>query len=470
MRYKTLIKPKNHYKTIIMKTIINTLRVVILITCIIMLSAGAEFAAKGKPQPSNNLQRFGAVGFSIGSKGYIGTGVISSYIDTIFKWTKDFWEYDPTTNAWTQKADFGGTAREFAVGFSIGNIGYVGTGKDGTWSKDFWAYDPSRNRWSQKADFGGTGRANATGFSIGSKGYIGTGYTYSGTTLINLNDFWEYDPNINIQRGGTWTRKTDFPGTPRYAAVSFSLGQKGYLGTGINYVSSNKTYTWFSDFYQYDPNAGTGGSWTKKADLADFGGLARGFAVGFSINNTKGYIGTGNTASYYTNEFWEYDPAENTWLRKADFGGTKRVDAVGFSIGIKGYIGTGLIDYSSHLLAKDFWEYNPSSDTWTQKADLGGKGLLKDYSAVGETEVPARDALIVYPNPSNSTFTFRLQTMNEELLTIQIFDMIGRLVKEYKSLPPNDMMTVGKDLNAGIYIAVVTQGEVRNTVRITKVN
>ena len=23
----------------------------------------------------------------------------------------DFWEYDPATNAWTQKADFGGTAR-----------------------------------------------------------------------------------------------------------------------------------------------------------------------------------------------------------------------------------------------------------------------------------------------------------------------------------------------------------------------
>ena len=26
-------------------------------------------------------------------------------------YTNDFWEYDPATNAWTQKADFGGTAR-----------------------------------------------------------------------------------------------------------------------------------------------------------------------------------------------------------------------------------------------------------------------------------------------------------------------------------------------------------------------
>ena len=44
---------------------------------------------------------------------------------------KDFWEYDPAANIWTQKADFGGTEREYAVGFSIGSKGYIGTGYDG---------------------------------------------------------------------------------------------------------------------------------------------------------------------------------------------------------------------------------------------------------------------------------------------------------------------------------------------------
>ena len=39
---------------------------------------------------------------------------------------------------------------------------------------------PATNTWTQKADFGGAGRYYATGFSIGSKGYIGTGYTSSG--------------------------------------------------------------------------------------------------------------------------------------------------------------------------------------------------------------------------------------------------------------------------------------------------
>jgi hypothetical protein len=67
------------------------------------------------------------------------------------------------------------------------------------------------------------------------------------------------------------------------------------------------------------------------------------------------------------------------WMQKADLRydeinvpePTPRSGAVGFSIGYKGYIGTGLHpnDYSN---LKDFWEYNPAANTWTQKADFGG--------------------------------------------------------------------------------------------------
>ncbi len=74
-------------------------------------------------------QRVGAVGFSIGSKGYLGTGFGS------FSVAKDFWEYNPSANTWTQKADFGGTARFYAVGFSIGGKGYIGTGSGSNGSR-----------------------------------------------------------------------------------------------------------------------------------------------------------------------------------------------------------------------------------------------------------------------------------------------------------------------------------------------
>src|SRR5439155_25480349 len=125
--------------------------------------------------------RYGAVGFSIGNKGYIGIGY---HIGV----EKDFWEYDPVTNAWTQKADFGGTAREQGVGFSIAGKGYIGTGSASNGlSRDFWEYDPVTNAWTQKANFGGIGRWLATGFSIGGKGYIGTGRDAFPSLL---KDFW----------------------------------------------------------------------------------------------------------------------------------------------------------------------------------------------------------------------------------------------------------------------------------------
>ena len=40
-----------------------------------------------------------------------------------------------------QKTDFGGVGRYAAVGFSIGTKGYIGTGSDGSNKKDFWEYE-----------------------------------------------------------------------------------------------------------------------------------------------------------------------------------------------------------------------------------------------------------------------------------------------------------------------------------------
>ena len=76
------------------------------------------------------------------------------------------------------------------------------------------------NTWAQEANVGGGIRTEAVGFSIGSKGYIGTGETSSGLT----NDFWEYDPSSN-----TWTQKANFGGTPDLQALVFVLITKGIL-------------------------------------------------------------------------------------------------------------------------------------------------------------------------------------------------------------------------------------------------
>ena len=263
------------------------------------------------------------------------TLTIGGVSDTFSVTTQDA----PGANAWTSKTAFGGTARSYAVGFSIGSKGYIGTGKDTAGVKrDFWEYDPAVNTWTQKADFGGTARSYAVGFSIGSKGYIGTGRATDG----DKKDFWEYDPDLNA-----WTQKADFGGTARIGAVGFSIGSSGYIGTGKNDSSS-----FTRDFWQFDPAINT---WTRKAD---FGGTSRYWAAGFSMGS-HGYIGTGyysKNSPYSKNDFWKYDPVTDAWTQKADFGGIARYSAVGFSIASRGYIGTG---YAIDGYKKDYGEYCP---------------------------------------------------------------------------------------------------------------
>jgi len=276
--------------------------------------------------------RFGAAGYSISSDGYIGIGNGGGPL------YNDFWKYDTSTNSWIQKA---GTVGSWVrVGFSIGSKAYIGTGYDGSYTNTFWEYDSATDTWAQKANFGGTSRQYAVGFSIGSKGYIGTGYD----GLPNFKkDFWEYDPSTNV-----WTQKANFGGAARSNDVGFSIGSKGYIGTG------NDANNFYNDFWEYDPSTNT---WVQKAD---FGGTARQCAVGFFIGS-KGYIGLGYDGSNYYNDFWEYDPTANTWTQKANLGGAPRTFAAGFSIGNKGYIGTGRDENSNPL--GDFWEYAPDLPT-----------------------------------------------------------------------------------------------------------
>ncbi len=376
-----------------------------------LYSPSKSCSQTGTWQPKKTLEgastRYLAVGFSIGAKGYMGTGYGNS------NFLKDFWEYDPATDTWSQKADFGGGPRVAAVGFSIGNKGYVGTGATNTGSdedtKDFWEYDPETNVWTRKADFSGAARQVAVGFNIGNKGYIGTGRTTGFNTLFQ--DFWEYDP-----ANDTWLRKADFGGGARYATSGFSIGTMGYIGTGTDFTGGG--FTFRSDFWEYNQATNT---WTRKAD---FGGGTRELAVGFSINN-KGYIGTG----LYAGDFWEYNPSIDTWARKADFGGGGRNMAAGFAVGGRGYICTG-----AGSVINDLWTYipppEPPSTLWAKAA--GGAAT----SIPGKVAISAdQDGNTYVTGPFTGTFNFpseptplQLTSEGESDIFIAKYDASGNVL------------------------------------------
>src|SRR5688572_22988920 len=138
---------------------------------------------------------------------------------------------------------------------------------------------------------------------------------------------------VNAQ--GQWTQKTNFGGMPREGAAAFTIGTKGYVGTGILDTSQTLPPTLFQDMWEYDASANT---WTQKAN---FPAAARAFTVSFAIGN-KGYVGTGydGNVSIYA-DFWEFDPAANNWVQKANFPGVPRGAASCFTIGTSGYVVSG---------------------------------------------------------------------------------------------------------------------------------
>jgi hypothetical protein len=89
----------------------------------------------------------------------------------------------------------------------------------------------------------------------------------------------------------------------------------------------------------------------KWSSLTPLPGGSRAFAVGFSIENKKGYIGTGYDGSAL-GSFWKYNPTSDSWVIIDSISGI-RAYAVGFSIGEKSYIGTG----NNGTDLSDFWVY-----------------------------------------------------------------------------------------------------------------
>ena len=253
-----------------------------------------DFWVKQDPFPGD--ARTAAVAFEAGGKAYVGTG----YADDVLY--DDFYVFDPSIapgqGQWQPIAAYPGGKRYGAVAFSVGGAGYVGTGyNEENYLKDMWRYVPGNNAWTQVVSVTGSKRAYAFAFVVDGKGYVGGGqnnnvlqydlyefdpeagelggwkaklalnddtqpatnisrqqtvaftinglvYLVGGASSSIDNQVWEYNPTLD-----TWARKTDFEGAARENAVGFSIGNRGYVTTGRN--SSAR----YDDIWQFDPTA-----------------------------------------------------------------------------------------------------------------------------------------------------------------------------------------------------------------------
>ena len=79
----------------------------------------------------------------------------------------------------------------------------------------------------------------------------------------------------------------------------------------------------------------------------------------------------------------------------------------------------------------------------------------------------AEDFLAVpYPNPFNTAFTLHIYTSSSEVVYVNVIDVTGRVVEVHSDV--DEQTQIGENLGAGVYTAIVSQGENRRMVQIVK--
>jgi N-acetylneuraminic acid mutarotase len=156
-------------------------------------------ADSGVWSPAANIgfKRAYSTSFVINGYGYVVTGENNG------QYCQDFWKYDPTADKWTRMRDIANTnttqtyddnytaiERSYGVGFSANNLGYVACGIFSGLNSTVWEYDPINDLWIQRTSYEGSARSEAVGFSINNNIFVGTGK--NGTSAYD--DFWKFKP------------------------------------------------------------------------------------------------------------------------------------------------------------------------------------------------------------------------------------------------------------------------------------
>lgn len=246
--------------------------------------------------------------------------------------------------------------------------------------------DDEVGNWKKVESFGGMGRLGAVSFVLGERAYVGTGISENAR---ELKDF--YYCTANSDKDIVWNRDTaTFPGEARLGAVAFSTGKVAYVGLGYSagqHQGSTRTEEYFDDFYKYD-----GKTWTPVA--AKFPGERRRYALGFYVpdpNNSgkgKAYVAygqynKGSEGSGPLKDWWEFDLETETWKEVTWTFGEKRAGACVAVIGSDAYIFTGQ-DGSSY--PNDVIRFSPFKSEplkfLDQLKDKDGQSFDNDYGMI----------------------------------------------------------------------------------------
>jgi hypothetical protein len=155
----------------------------------------------------------------------------------------------------------------------------------------FIAHLPHYELWSTLP----TQRRDRSSFSLNDKGYVVGGYHFEQGQLNYATDVWEYSPSSQ-----TWQQKAEFPGTPRSAGITFTIGDYAYLFGGR--ADGTDLY----DLWRYSPSQNEWVELTGNPAISGPSNNNRGTAF---VNGEEAFLLFGEGP----NEFWRYSVVLDEW-------------------------------------------------------------------------------------------------------------------------------------------------------------
>ena len=71
------------------------------------------------------------------------------------------------------------------------------------------------------------------------------------------------------------------------------------------------------------------------------------------------------------------------------------------------------------------------------------------------------------PNPSSTYFTLIIQSNQNQLISLRVYDILGRAIETRYNIPTNSF-SIGHQYKAGLYYVEITQGNEKQTIKIIK--
>ena len=263
-------------------------------------------------------------------------------------------EYDVKTDRWSIKSPMPTSRSDLQTVLLNGKIYAIGGNNGMQSSPAVERYDPAANKWMLLPSLKQS-REYFKAVVLDGKIYV-FGGSDEGTIVSSVE---EYNSSTN-----TWTEKTPMP-SPKMHFQTEIVGGKVYVIGGLSPVDGVGPAVNTTSVEVYDP---VKNKWTKKSPMK-----TPRFSFQTKIVGGKIYsIGGVNDKANALSSVEEYDPSTDRWLSKKDMNLARNwfqtVVVDGKIIAIGGGKKAG--DYSRSNFLSSVEEYNPKTNTWTEKAPL----------------------------------------------------------------------------------------------------